>query len=142
MPYVISTLSQPQEYDFYDSRQDGGSTVNRLTHKICINGGQGVVDRRTLIAPDKGVITEISDADAEMLKGHPVFKIHQENGFVRITGMKMSAQSAIKHLEKEDDSAQLTADDFGDTALEGAGDLKINDEKVQPRRKGRSSKRK
>lgn len=141
MPYVISTLSQAQEYAFYDSRQDGGSTINILKHTIRIEGGQGVVNKRTLIAPDKGVITEISDSDAEMLKDHPVFKIHQANGFVRITGMKMSAQAAIKHLEPEDDSAQLTADDFGDTPIEASG-LKVNDEPIQPRRKGRSSKRK
>ena len=141
MPYVISTLSQPQDYAFYDSRQDGGSTINILKHTIHIEGGQGVVNRRTLIAPDNGVITEISDSDAELLKEHPVFKIHQQNGYVRISNLKMAAQSAVKHMEGSDDSAQLTADDFGDSGVESSG-LKINNEQIQPRRKGRSTKRK
>ena len=141
MPYVISTLSSAQDYVFYDSRQDGATTINTEKKRIHVEGGQGVVNRRTLIAPDNGVITEITDAEADMLKEHPVFKIHQENGFVRIANMKMVAQNAIKHLEKEDDSAQLTADDFGEPGMESE-DLKINGKKIQPRRKGRSSKRK
>ena len=141
MAYVISTLSQAQDYVFYDSRQDGGSTVNNERHRIHINGGQGVTDKRTLIAPDGGVITEISDSDAALLKDHPVFKIHQDNGFVRFASTEFTAKCAVKNMEPEDDSAQLKADDFGDPGIE-SDDLKINGETIQPRRKSRSRKRK
>ena len=143
MPIVVSTLSQGQDYVFYETREEkNGQITNIEKHRISIKGGQGVVDRRTLIAPDGGVTTEISDADAALLKTHPAFKQHEKAGYGRIVGMQIAVKGAVKHMEPEDDSAQLTDDDLGDVGTPESEGLKVNGRNIQPRAKGRSRKRK
>ena len=146
MPYVVSTLSQGQEYTFYKTIRDGRSVrhIPEDEKTIRINGGQGVMEQKSLVTPDNGVITEITDEQAERLKTHPCFLEHQQSGKVRILPHKMNVEKTVeKHMDKEDDSAQLTPDDFGNEAAvaeEANSEVKINGGKVAARRGKRSRK--
>ena len=80
MKYVISKLTGAQDYNFYVPGT--GEGVNLVSCTIHVNGGANVADKH-FITPD-GVITELTDEQAERLKTHPVFSLHEKNGFVKI----------------------------------------------------------
>jgi hypothetical protein len=131
MPYVISKMAANTEYTVYKRVQDGKEVRNIPQRGIVVKGGQGVADRRTLLVPTNGVVTEITDEEAEILKQNTVFKMHEENGYVKIVYSK-DTDSAANEMQKEDDSAQLTKEDFRNS-IPGAEDatLKVDGEKVE-----------
>jgi len=49
---------------------------------VLVKGGAGVANDR-LITP-RGVVTEITEEQAEALRANPVFAMHEKNGFVQI----------------------------------------------------------
>ena len=104
MKYVVSKLTGAQDYNFYVPGT--GEGVNLVSCTIHINGGANVADKH-FITPD-GVITEITEDQAERLKTHPVFSIHEKNGFVKIVDTEKNAEKAKKDLEDEDSGAPLT----------------------------------
>lgn len=140
MAFVVSKLSSDVEYSFYATFAEKNFVRNHVKKTILIKGGAGVVNSRTLIAPDgKGVFTEVSDEEIEMLKTHPVFKKHEARGFVAVVASEKSNVGETE-MQQEDDGAQLTAEDFADeaAAVENEGsELKIGDKKVNS--KGRKS---
>lgn len=144
---IISTLATDTEYTLYKRMQDGKSLRLQAVKSILIKGGQGVMRRRELVTPQNGVITEVSDNDIELLLSNPVFIRHQKNGFIRIideAGSKKAASVVDSDMEKNDDSAQLTPEDFGSDAanLASTGDeLRINGKSVAASEK-KSRKRK
>ena len=131
MPYVISKMAANTEYTVYKRIQEGKEVRNIPQRSILIKGGQGVTDRRTLLAPTNGVVTEITDEEAEILKQNTVYQMHEQNGFVKIVYTK-ETDSDAREMAKEDDSAQLTAEDFR-TPIPGAEDatLKVDGETVE-----------
>lgn len=107
--YVISNLSNDQEYCIYAKRQD----VNVVVKSIIIKGGSNIQNRRTLQASSQGVTTPISDEDYAMLEKSPAFKFHMEKGFVKV--IKSNETDAKKKAEKmdiKDKSAQFTLEDY------------------------------
>ena len=146
MPYVISTLAQDQEYTFYKTIRDGRSIrhIPEPEKTVRIKGGQGVMEQKSLLTPDNGVVTEITDEQAELLKTHPCFLEHEKNSKVRIVNNKLNVEKTVeKHMDKEDDSAQLTPSDFGNEAAEAEAansEVKINGGKVAAKRGSRSRK--
>lgn len=103
MPNVTSTLSTSMSYDFHE-RLPGGELI--VKESIIIAGGAHVASKN-LITTD-GVVTQITDKQAEMLKEHPVFKRHQERGFVKI---HRGHNADTKGLEDKDASAPLDKDE-------------------------------
>ena len=144
MPYVISTLGQSQDYTFYDTIIDGKTVRHTERQTIHVNGGQGVMEAKALVTPEEGVVTEITDAEAELLKTHPDFLKHEASGNVRIVRHKLNVGRIVeKDMSRDDDSAQLTPEDFGEEAdaTEASGsELKFNNRKVAAKRGTRSSK--
>lgn len=110
MKFVVSKLSYAQEFTFY--APNGGNGPAQRIGGITVKGGCNVRDQRTLVMPTEGVITEVSDEDAERLATHPVFKQYLENGAMRIVGSSGDAGRAGKDLIEKDGSAQLTEKDF------------------------------
>ncbi|MBO5810415.1 MAG: hypothetical protein J6R32_06265 [Bacteroidales bacterium] len=104
MKYVVSKLTGAQDYNFYVPGT--GQGVNLISCTIHINGGANLADKHFITAD--GVITELTDEQAERLKTHPVFAIHEKNGFVKIVDTEKTADKAKKDLEDEDKSAPLT----------------------------------
>lgn len=109
MYYVISTLSNDQNYCVYADRQD----VKVVVKEILIKGGANVQNRRTLIASNQGVITPVTEADFADLEKNPVFKMHQEKGFITVRKTNESdARKASEKMDTKDKSAQLTPKDY------------------------------
>lgn len=145
MPFVISMCGQNNDYAFYETFQDGKNIRHNLRKTIRIKGGNRVMQAKALVTPESGVITELSEEDIQLLQTHPAFKRHLERGYVRVISKASNPERAAAGLEPEDNTAQLTPEDFSPEAAisEDVGDLKINDRKI-PRRSGarRGRKRK
>lgn len=110
MKYVASKLSYEQEFTFYAPNAGGGPAIR--TGGITVKGGCNVRDQHTLVLPTDGVLTEISDEDAERLAAHPVFKLYERNGAMKIVGSERDGRRAARDLFEKDGSAQLTEKDF------------------------------
>lgn len=90
--YVLSTMTFSVNYTFF--RAVGNLPV--ATDKITIHGGASIPSaisgRGEMISDGEGrplwiadgVVTPISDLNADRLSAHPIFKKHQEKGYVKI----------------------------------------------------------
>lgn len=107
MGFITSKMAAPVTYAFYTQ---GANRINIVKDEITINGGAGVINKRSLETP-QGVVTELPDEKIDKLKSHPVFKIHLANGAVAILGTEKEAKKADKDLEV-DKSSQLTPEDY------------------------------
>lgn len=105
--YITSRLAGGVDYAFYKKNPGG---INIVDKTISIKGGSDVVDKKTLITP-MGVVTELSKDDFDLLKTHPVFKTHLENGYITIKDNEKAAEKAGEKLEI-DKSSQITEEDY------------------------------
>lgn len=110
MFFVYSTLSTSVAYTFH------GEAINDMKpieQTIRIEGGANVA-KKNLETP-RGVVTRITDAEAELLSTNPVFKRHQKNGFMVLERHQKDPEKvAAQSMESADTSAPLTESDFGD----------------------------
>lgn len=113
MPYVYSTLTCDNEYT---SWVDAGS--RKIVQKsVLIKGGNGVVDKSTLITP-VGVVTEVSEAELEFLKTIPAFQEHEKNGFITFeVGKRQEPEKMAAKMKRHDKSAPKTESDFNDVVI-------------------------
>lgn len=93
MPQVISTLTDSVLYAAYDRSNPENPVISRAIH---VAGGAGLPSARSGFgdfAEDvtgspmwtpSGVVTPITDDQAEFLEAHPLFQTHKKNGFVQI----------------------------------------------------------
>lgn len=107
--FVFSTLSTDMSYTFYVK---GGGDIPIKERSVNIKGGANVANDR-IITP-LGVMTEIEDEEAALLKDHPVFKMHEANGFVVVETRKADPDKAAKNMSKKDKSAPITPEDYED----------------------------
>jgi hypothetical protein len=111
MPYVASTLAAPTEYTGWKSN---GNDMPQREHSVTIAGGAGVANKH-FITPH-GVVTNVSDADAEFLRGNTVFQLHEKNGYVQILERKPEDADAVAaDMAGNDPGAPLTEADYEDT---------------------------
>ena len=64
MKMILSTLTAPQDVVLTRKTESGALEIVKT---ITLKGGANVIDRHTLVTP-QGVITELSDADFDLLK--------------------------------------------------------------------------
>lgn len=107
MPHVYSTISTDVSYTFYGEKTNDMPSVKNV---IVINGGANVA-KKNLETP-RGVATKITDEEAELLSGHPVFRRHLENGFVQLEATSVDPERAAADMTPADNSAPLTDSDF------------------------------
>lgn len=114
--YVHSTASQPMIYPIYS----GGSDRPVKIKEILIKGMANVVDPRTFVTPT-GVVTEISDADLELLKKSSAFQRHVARGFMRVM---TDSELNTKDMQARDNSSQLVDAEYAqgtDPRVMGSG---------------------
>ena len=104
--YIHSTASQDMNYPIYA----GGTDRPQKVKEIIIKGRANVVDPRTLITPT-GAVTEVSDADLELLKKSSAFQRHVARGFMRVM---TESELNTKDMQKRDNSAQLQDSEYAD----------------------------
>ena len=107
MKYIASKLSFDQTFDVYA----GGNAPRSRVKRVTVRGRSNVRDPHTLVMPE-GVITELSDEDAEIIARHPLYKQYEKNGMMKLTTSKVGARSAKGDLAARDGAAQLTDEDY------------------------------
>lgn len=107
--YVYSTLAADTTYNTFAPTGDKRMVPDR---SVTIKGGAGVMNDR-VITPD-GVRTEITEEEEAILRQDQVFLLHETNGFVKIVGKKLNADSAAQDMNSGDASRQPTPEDFRD----------------------------
>lgn len=112
MFYVFSTVSTSVKIAVY------GEAVNdmpAIKHVITIEGGANVINKK-LITP-KGVMTEVSDSDADALNQNPVFQRYVKGGFMKIEKKSHDPEKVASGMESRDNSAPLTPGDYIDSTV-------------------------
>ena len=117
--YIHSTASQDMTYRIYAE----GRSQNQATpiKDIVIKGRANVVDPKTLVTPN-GAVTEISDADLELLKKNKHFQRHVTHGFMKV--ITNQSEFNKEGLNPRDGSAQLQDDEYAtdkDPRVPGSG---------------------
>lgn len=111
MKMILSTLTSPQDVVLTKKTDNGALSVVKT---ITLKGGANVIDRHTLVTP-QGVITELSDADFDLLKQTAFYKRMESRGYLRPVETKDTAEDTKKAgMERKDNSAQKTEEDFPD----------------------------
>ena len=107
MKYIASKLSFDQSFDILTGDHAPYTTKKR----ILVKGRSNVRDPHTFLMPD-GVITALTDEDAEIVAADPLYKQYEQNGMMKLVNSKAEARSAKSDLAKKDGAAQLTAADY------------------------------
>lgn len=107
MKYIVSKLSFDQSFTIRTGNHAPYVTVKEIT----VKGRSNVRDPRTLVVPD-GTVTEVSDEDAAIVLAHPLYKMYEKNGMMRVVNSKAGARSAKSDLAEKDGAAQLTEADY------------------------------
>ncbi len=124
--YVYSTLSSDV---LYQNHASGGADLPQVTGEVMIKGGAGVANDR--LDTPRGVATEITEAQAEILRATEVFKKHNTNGFVFISDENTSVEKAVASMEGRDKSAPLVSQDLPEDSQPMGGE----DDKPKAKRK-------
>lgn len=111
MPYITSTMSASVSYATYKQTAGGLSVIDK---EITIEGGANVMSKKLLATPN-GVVTKVTDEELAILEQHPLFKLHKQNGFVRVSKSDPQEDAItvnVKDMEKKDASAQRVDSDY------------------------------
>lgn len=106
MPYIANTMSVDIKYCFYGKTPTGNNDVRK---SILVFGKANVADKHFITK--EGAVTKVSNEELALLKEHPVFKMHEANGFIKVCATESRAEN-VKDLAKKDASAPKTPDDY------------------------------
>lgn len=113
MKHVYSRLANSVTYTEW---LRGGGDIPTKGREVTIRGGAGIASKH-LITP-MGVVTSVTDEEAEFLTNDHHFRKHAENGYVRIERTKTDVETVVADMGTEEDkSAPLTPSSY-----EGAED--------------------
>lgn len=101
MNYIYSTLTADNEYS-----TEAGTVV--------IFGRSGARMRGKLDTP-KGVATRVTDEQLQALEKHPLFKRHQQGGFISIQKKELTETRAEKLIDSEMNSGDKAAQETEQT---------------------------
>lgn len=105
--YVFSTLASDVTYT---NHAPGGADLPKVVAEVKIKGGAGVANDR-FVTP-RGVVTTITEDEAEALRANPVFQLHEANGFVQISDKSGDADEVAADMTGRDNSAPLVSQDL------------------------------
>jgi hypothetical protein len=101
MPYVVSRLANDQAYTDWSKPDSSHAKVARPATprmKVVVKGGAGVMG--VIHTPD-GVMTKITDAEAEMLIQNSLFKKHAEKGLVKVLAREPNVEEVAADLKED-----------------------------------------
>lgn len=112
MKYVYSTLALNQNYALWEKDGDGKPLKVR---DIFIKGGAQLAiasaNEFDIITP-LGMVTRITDEEAEMLDRDFCFNVHRKNGFIRIEDVRHDVDKVVSgdmQLPDENQGAPLSS---------------------------------
>lgn len=115
MYYVYSTATCPIDYVVYVKNTSNDLGVvqkhpNGKQMRVTIKGGHGVANKN-LVTP-RGVVTEVSDEDMQLLLEDKIFQRHMKAGFMSYDKKNVDPEKKAASMEDKDGSAPLTPKDF------------------------------
>jgi len=105
MPYVYSTLATSMRYSVWSEPEHKHALPIRK-RAILVKGGAGIATKQ-LITP-RGVRTEVTDEELELLKKDKIFQMHMDNGFITIDSVSLAPEKMAKQMNEDDKSKPLT----------------------------------
>lgn len=106
--YVYSTLATDVRYTKWLP-----ATANdelRIDRQVLIKGGANVADKR-IITP-RGVVTEVTNDDVDLLMQNEIFQIHFDAGHVTIERSKQDAEIVAADMTTREPSSPLVPEDY------------------------------
>lgn len=111
MPFIYSTLSNDNAYTLYKPPVgEGGLPIP--TGSVLVKGGAGVANDR-VITP-RGIVTEVTDEEFDLLKQCVVFQRHVKNGYIKVDASKTDPEDVAADMTGRDVSAPLVPQDFSE----------------------------
>ena len=109
MPYVYSTLTGDQIYQLYAPKIDF-KKIPKPKRKVFIAGGSNVIDKH--MHTPRGVVTEVSADELNVLEQVKGFQRHRSRGFITVDDKSAPPEKVAKSMTPKDKSAQLEDSDF------------------------------
>lgn len=116
---VFSTLASSVAYT---NHVQGGADLPIALEPVTIHGGAGVANDR--IVTPRGVATRVTEEQVEYLRANPIFRLHEENGFVMVSDHDVAPDIAAADMTGRDNSAPVVPQDniAGDAATVVGGE--------------------
>jgi len=108
--YVFSTLAADMDYHVHEPARDGVPPARK--HTVHIAGGAGIANKN-LITPN-GVMTTITTEELSLLEQVPLFKMHKDNGYIKVEMRRADAEKVATDMATDDPSKPLTPADYAD----------------------------
>lgn len=103
--YVVYDKRRPHDLPTVAKRPDGSKI------KILIKGGHGVSQQKTFYTP-RGVVTNVNDADMEILMANKSFQRHMKAGHISYEKKAVDTEKKVSDMAQKDGSAPVTPEDF------------------------------
>lgn len=122
--YIYSTATCGAFYTLYENNSSKDIAVPKKANgrvlQVEIKGGHGVATKN-LITP-RGVVTQVSDEEFELLKQNASFQKHVQAGFLSFDKKEVAAEKKVADMADKDGSAPVTPQDFedGENSSDGA----------------------
>lgn len=126
--YIYSTLAADTRYAVY---ADTASDLPVVTRTVLVKGGAGVANKN-FVTP-RGVMTEVTGEELEMLKANKVFQKHVQGGYISHDEKKADVEKVVSNMTGRDSSAPIVPQDY-DPEQAGA---KPSDVSVEEKPRGR-----
>lgn len=113
MNFVICTLANNQGYTHYEPAVENGA-LPREIKTIFIQGGASVarLSGSSGIYTPTGFATPVSDEDLELLEQNAVFKLHKQNGHIKVDKKDKDIEKAVVDMNRVDQSSPKVEADF------------------------------
>ncbi len=111
--FVYSTLTCDNAYTLYEKTPP--EQLSKPRRSIIIKGGANVANKHVLTA--KGIVTQVSEADMEILKQNDHFMLHHKNGYITWEKHKEDPERVAKDMKAKDAGAPKVPEDFKDKNL-------------------------
>ena len=108
MPYILSKLSNSQNYTQYAKGLDGDQ-INIPIKSVYIKGGADVTNKN--LETPEGIVNKVSADDLAFLLENKDFQSHLEKGYVKYYDTEPNVDKEVEKMTK-DNSKQLTKSDY------------------------------
>jgi len=107
MVHIYSTLSADTAYAIYVNNDVKSLPV--IERSILIRGGANVSNKH-FVTP-KGVVTQISPEDYQLLQADYHFCEHLKHGFISVEKSNVAIEKVVKNMTPKDEAAPKTPED-------------------------------
>lgn len=105
--YVYSTLTDTVNYQV---TANGGGDIPVGVQDIVIHGGSNIPDK--FLRTPQGVVTPVTEQELEALRQNHVFRLHEANGFIKVSDKKTDPEKVAADMTTRDQAAPLVESDF------------------------------